>query len=63
MYSVKIILTRKMNTFSKFISIVIHPIFIPLYAFFCYMNIGHFSILNFLGKKKPPWEVLHRFIT
>jgi len=35
-----------MTTFSKIISIVIHPIFIPLYAFFCYMNIGHFSILN-----------------
>jgi hypothetical protein len=35
-----------MSTFSKFISILIHPIFIPLYAFFCYVNIGHFSILN-----------------
>ncbi len=48
-----------MSALSKFISIVIHPIFIPLYAFFCYMNIGHFSILNL---QNLPSNTLYVFI-
>lgn len=35
-----------MTQFTKLISIIFHPIFIPLYAFFCYKSINHFSVLN-----------------
>jgi membrane-associated phospholipid phosphatase len=35
-----------MRVMATVISVIFHPIFIPLYAFICFMQIDHFSTLN-----------------